>query len=157
MDRETIMMTMGEAISNVLGTMFFQLIQINESKHSLQDWFSDTQILVGATLSFHGPSTGSFYLLLPATMVVGITANFLGIEEKAINEEQTKDVVKEALNMIAGNTLSLFDKEGVSRIDMPELIEENNLTKDSLNTIKGDFILIETEEHRLAAGIMLET
>ena len=157
MDRETIMMTMREAISNVLETMFFQLIQINDSNYSLQDWFFDTKMLVGATINFYGPSTGSFYLLLPATMVAGITANFLGIEEKAINEEQKKGVVKEALNMIAGNTLSLFAKKGALRLGIPELIEENNLTDDNLRDLKGGFVLIETEENRLAAGIMFET
>ena len=156
MDRESIMMTMRGAISNVLGTMFFQLIQINESNHSLQDWFSDTKMIVGATIHFHGPSTGSFYLLLPDTMVAGITANFLGIEENAINEEQKKDVVKEALNMIAGNTLSLVDKTGDLRLGIPDLIEENNVTNDNLGDLKGDFVLIETEENRLAAGIMFE-
>ena len=156
MERETTMMTMREAISNVLGTMFFQLIQINDNKKSLQDWFSDPQTLVGATIHFHGPYSGSFYLLLPYTMAAGITANFLGIEEKAINEEQKKDVIKEALNMIAGNTLSFFDKEGELTLGIPELIEENNLTDDNLRDLKGDFVLFETEEYRLAAGIMFE-
>lgn len=156
MERETIITKMKEAISNVLGTMFFQLIQINDGNYSLQDWFSDTHLLVGATISFHGPSTGSFYLILPAAMVARITANFLGIEEKAINEEQKKDVVKEALNMIAGNTLSFSDKEGVLRLGIPELIEENNLIEDNLGDLQGDFVLIETEENRLTAGIVFE-
>ena len=157
MDRETMMKTMGEATSNVLETMFYQPIHITDTNCSLQEWFSDTQLLVGATLSFHGPSKGSFYLLLPATMVAGITANFLGIEEEEINEEQKKDVVKEALNMIVGNTLSLFDKEGAFTLGIPELIEENELAEDNLGGLMGGVILIETEENHLAAGIMIET
>ncbi|MBW1857059.1 MAG: chemotaxis protein CheX, partial [Deltaproteobacteria bacterium] len=119
-------------------------------------WFSNTRLLVGATLSFNGPSAGSFYLLLPATMVTGITANFLGIEEKEINEEQKKDAIKESLNMIGGNMLSLFDKEGAFKLGIPELIEENDLAEDKLGGLKGDAILIETEGNRLAAGIVIE-
>ena len=156
MDREIMIKTMREATSNVLETMFYQPVQITDTNCSLQDWFSDTQLLVGATLSFHGSSKGSFYLLLPATMVAGITANFLGIEEEEINEEQKMDAVKESLNMIGGNILSLFDKEGVFQLGIPELIEENDLAEDKLGGLKGDAILIETEENRLAAGIIIE-
>ena len=156
MDRETMMKTMREATSNVLETMFYQPVQIRDTNCSLQKWFSGKQFLVGATLSFNGPSAGSFYLLLPATMVTGITANFLGIEEEKINEEQKKDTVKESLNMIGGHMLSLFDTEGAFKLGIPEFIEENDLTKDKLGGLKGDAILIETEENRLAAGIVIE-
>jgi len=90
-------------------------------------------------------------------MVTGITANFLGIEEEEINEEQKKDAVKEALNMIGGHMLSLFDKEGAFKLGIPELIEENDLAEDNLGDLKKDIILIETEENRLAAGIQFET
>jgi len=141
----------------VLDTMFYQPVQIRDTNCSLQKWFSRKQLLVGATLSFHGPSAGSFYLLLPATMVTGITSNFLGIEEEEINEEQKKDTVKESLNMIGGHMLSLFDKEGAFKLDIPEFIEESDLTEDKLGDLKGDVIFIETEENRLAVGIQIET
>ncbi|MBW2000908.1 MAG: chemotaxis protein CheX [Deltaproteobacteria bacterium] len=157
MDRETMMKTMRASISNVLETMFFQSVQISDTNCSLQEWFSNAQLLFGVSLSFNGPSAGSFYFLLPATMVTGITANFLGIEEEEINEEQKKDAVKEALNMIGGHMLSLFDKEGAFKLGIPELIEENDLAEDNLGDLKKDIILIETEENRLAAGIQIET
>jgi len=156
MDRKNMMKMMKEAISNVLGTMFFQPVQISDTNCSLQEWFSDKQLLVGASLSFNGPSAGSFYLLLPALMVTGITANFLGIEEEKINEEQKKDTIKEALNIIGGHMLSFFDKEGAFTLGIPELIEENDLTEDKLGDLKGDVLLIETEENRLAVGIVIE-
>ena len=156
MDRETMMKAMREATSNVLETMFYQPVHITDTNCSLQEWFSDTQLLVGATLSFHGPSTGSFYLLLPTTMVTGITANFLGIEEEEVNEEQKMDALKESLSMIGGNMLSLFDKEGVFKLCIPELIEENDLAEDKFGGLKGGVILIETEENRLAAGIIID-
>jgi len=157
MDRETMMKAMRKATSNVLEIMFYQPVQIRDTNCSLQEWFSGKRSLVGATLSFNGPSAGSFYLLLPATMVTGITANFLGTEEEEINEEQKKDTVKESLNMIGGHMLSLFDKEGAFKLDIPEFIEESDLTEDKLGDLKGDVIFIETEENRLAVGIQIET
>lgn len=156
MDRETLMKTMREATSNVLETMFYQPIHITDANCSLKEWFSDTQLLVGVTLSFHGPSTGSFYLFLPAAMITGITANFLGIEEGEVNEEQKKDAVKESLNMIGGNMLSFFDKGGDFKLGIPELIEENDLAKIQFEGLEGSVVFIETEENRLAAGIVIE-
>ena len=155
MDRETMMKAMREATSNVLETMFFQPVQISDANCSLQEWFSEKRSLVGATLSFNGPSAGSFYLLLPAAMVTGITANFLGIDEEKINEEQKKDTIKEALNMIGGHIFSLFDTKGAFKLDIPEFIEENDLTEDKLGDLKGDTTLIETGENRLAVGIQV--
>ena len=58
--------------------------------------------------------------------------------------------------MIGGHMLSLFDTEGAFKLGLPEFIEVND-TEDKLGGLKGDAILIETEENRLAAGIQLET
>lgn len=157
MKRDTMMKTMREAISNVLDTMFFQPVQFVDSKCTLQEWFSDKQSLVGATLNFINSSEGSFYLLLPVEIVKGVTANFLGLLEEEINEKQKKDTIKEALSMIGGHMLSLLDSKGDFRLGIPEFIEENDLTNDKLGDLKGDIILIETEDNRLAAGIQIET
>lgn len=153
MDRERMMKTMREAISNVLGTMFFQLVHIHDNNYNLQAWFPETQLLYGANLRFSGPLRGSFYLFIPPAMIAEITANFLGIEEKEVDEKQKTDTIKEALNMIAGNTLARFDKEGTLRLGIPELIAEEDCTEDKLEGLTKDIILIETEENRLAAGI----
>lgn len=156
MDRETMMKTMREATSNVLETMFYQPIHITDANCSLKEWFSDTRLLVGATLSFHGPSTGLVYLFLPTAMVTRITANFLGLDEEEVNEEQKKDAVKESLNMIGGNMLSFFDKKGAFKLGIPELIEEKDLVENKFEGLEGSVIFIETEENRLAAGIVIE-
>jgi CheY-specific phosphatase CheX len=156
METETMMKMMKEAISNVLGTMFFQLVDMKSNNCKLQEWFPDTQSLVGATLHFYGSSKGTFYLLVPASMTAEITANFLGIKEEEVNEKQEKDAIKEALNMIAGNTLSFFDKEGDLTLGIPELIPSNDLTGNYLESLKGNVIFIETDENRLAAGVEFE-
>ena len=156
MKRDTMMKTMREAISNVLDTMFFQPVQFVDSKCTLQEWFSDKQSLVGATLNFISSSEGSFYLLLPVEIVKDVTANFLGLLEEEINEKQEKDTIKEALNMIGGHMLSLLDSKADFRLGIPEFIEENDLTNDKLGDLKGDIIFIETADNRLAAGIVID-
>ena len=157
MKRNTMMKTFKEAISNVLVTMFFQPVQFVDSKCTLPEWFSDGQALVGATLSFSGPLAGSIYLLIPVMVVKDMTANFLGLEQEEIQEEQGGDTVKEAANMIGGHMLSLLDMKGAFRLGIPELLRENDLINDRLRDIEGETIFIKTEGSRLAAGIMIET
>ena len=156
MDRQTMMETMRAAISNVLETMFFQPVQISDKNCTLQEWFSDKQSLLGATLNFTGLSEGSFFFIIPLKLASEITANFLGLEKEETNEEQRMDALKEALNMIGGHMFSLFDKEGDISLGIPESIEEDKLKHDRLGQIKGDTLFIETEDNRLAAGVMME-
>ena len=156
MDRDTMMTTLREAISNVLETMFFQPVQIVDYDCTLLEWFSQNQSLLGATLNFDGPLSGSLYLLIPGRMTDEITANFLGLSGERINEEQKRDSVKEALNMIGGRMFSFFDRKSVFKLGIPKLIEENDLTDNRLGELEGDMIPIETEDNRLAAGIVFE-
>lgn len=156
MDRESMMKTMREAISDVLETMFFQPVQFADNNCTLQEWFAGRQSLLGATLNFSGPLAGSFYLLIPVRIAGEITANFLGLREEEINEEKKKDTIKEAINIIGGRMFSLFDKKGAFKLGIPELIEEDDLADEKLGGIRGDIILIDTGDNHLAAGIVID-
>lgn len=154
---EMMMKSMREAISNVMETMFFLPVQIHEKSGTLQEWFSGEGLLSGVTLSFNGPFEGSSYLLIPASEVKEMTANFLGLPESEIDEEQKRDTIKEALNMIAGYMFSLFDKKGAFRLGIPRWMSEDELSHDKLKDLKGDILFIETEDNHMAAGINMET
>ncbi|MBW2340078.1 MAG: chemotaxis protein CheX [Deltaproteobacteria bacterium] len=157
MKKETMMKTLKEAISNVLDTMFFQPVQLDESNSNFQEWFSIGQSLCGATVSFNGPLAGSLYLIVPLDLLSEITANFLGLKEEEIHEDQRRDTVREALNMIGGRMLSLADKAGAFKLGIPELMDENDLSDEKLAALRGDMVFIGTENNHLAAGIMIET
>ena len=143
-----------QATSNVLETMFFEPIQFAGDVDTLEDWLSGGQALMGVTLSFSGPNSGSYILLMPSRLAKGITANFLGMHAAEVNMTQESDTVKETLNMIGGHMLSLFDAEGLYQLGIPEIISENGLG--ALRHKKGQYILMETDKDRLAAGIMLD-
>jgi len=89
-------------------------------------------------------------------VVSEITANFLGLREEEIDERQKRDTVKETLNMIGGNTLSHSDRKSVFKLGIPKLIEEHDLVYDKLGDLRADFVLIETEDNHLAAGIAID-
>ena len=156
MDKKTILETMKAAISNVMETMFFQPVQINNKGCKLRKWFSDKEPLLGAKLNFTGPSSGSCYFLIPAKLMSEITANFLGLEKKETNEEQIRDTIKEALNMIGGHMFSLCDNEGAISLGIPELIEEEDIKHYSSGEFKGGTVFIETDNSHLAAGVITE-
>jgi CheY-specific phosphatase CheX len=144
------------AISNVMETMFFEPVQIIEKDMTLQEWFPDGSSIIGATLGFSGPLTGSFYLLVPVTATDKIVANFLGIDGGEIDDEQRMDTVKEALNMIGGGSFSLFDKDGEFKLSIPELMSKEKCAYDQLGHIKGDTVFLESTDNRLAAGVGIE-
>ena len=156
MKKETLMENLRVATSKVLETMFYQPVEFLDSDCTLQEWFSDRHSLFGATLNFSGPSSGLMYLLAPVQVVSEMTANFLGLKKEEINEEQKKDTVKEALNMAGGHMLSLQDKEGLFKIGLPELMDKDDVKDNRLGELEGNVILIETEDDRLAAGIVFD-
>jgi len=147
---------MKQAISDVLNKMFFLAVQVNEKGIALNEWFSDKRQLAGATIGFTGPASGFSFLLIPEVVVREMTANFLGIAEKAVSEKQERDTVKEALNMIAGHMFSKFDEKGAFQIGIPLLINEGELLAGQFGRFNNGAIIIETEHSHMAAGIVIE-
>lgn len=156
METTNLMKAMRDSISDVLETMFFQMVQIMDIGSTLKEWMAQEQSLLGVTLTFDGPLAGSFCLIIPADAANNITANFLGLDADELDENQQKDTVKEALNMIGGNMLSALDQKGAFKLGLPELMKADDLVLDKLDGLQGDFVLFETENNHLAAGIVLD-
>jgi hypothetical protein len=156
MRRETLMKAMMVAISNVFETMFFLPVQFAQSGCTLREWFFDRQLLFGATLSFDGPSSGLLWIAAPVSLVDEITASFLGLGRYEINDEQRGDTIKEALNMMGGNVLSLFNEEGSFALGIPRSVEGISHLENTQGDPNEHSILIETKGNRLAAGIKLD-
>lgn len=152
--KETLLRSLKTAISDVLETMFFQPVQIDNNHRCLKEWFAKDPPLLGASLGFAGPISGICYILIPAQGVEEMTANFLGIDEKEVDREQALDTIKEALNMIVGQALSLFDKTGDFRLAIPEIIDGDAVAPEKLQDFRGDILFFETEDGRLAAGLI---
>ena len=95
-------------------------------------------------------------LFIPVKAAANITANFLGLDMDELDGNQQKDTVKEALNMIGGSILSTIDKQGDFKLGIPKTIDTNDLSFDRIEGLQGDFVLFETEDNRLAAGIVAD-
>jgi len=154
MGKETMKKILKDSISDVLGTMFFLPVQMTSDDCIPEKWFSDKDPLFEATIHFGGPHAGSFHLIMPIEVASEITANFLGLNESEINVEQRRDTVKEAINMIGGHALSVFDHKGRYKLGLPRLTEKKGLADIPLSDLNGEVLLMETEDNRL--GIIFE-
>jgi chemotaxis protein CheY-P-specific phosphatase CheC len=154
--KETMMLHMKQAISNVLELMFFQSVQFNEKDCLLSEWMPPDQSHIAATLRFTGPVSGAYYFIVPVDMAKEITANFLGLDENEISDAQERDTVKEALNMIGGHMLSLLDKPEGFQLGIPEIVPEPRLDMKVYTEKIENVTLIETDKNHLAACILLD-
>ncbi len=153
--KETLLTSLKAAISDVLETMFFQPVQIDDSHHDLKEWLSEDPHHLGARLGFSGPITGTCYVLVPDQGGAEMAANFLGIEEEALQREQVVDTVKEALNMIGGRMLALCDESGAFHLDIPEIADTDAVSADLLGDAEGSILFLETADNRLLAGLTI--
>jgi CheY-specific phosphatase CheX len=155
MSKEKLLKNMKTAISNVMETMFFQPIQINDNPKLVQNWFSNDQTLFGARLDFDGPVSGTTYILFSTGDMEELTADFLGISREDVHKDQVRDTIKETLNMISGNMLSLCDDASDFHLNIPEFMDEEELVSKRHEVLKGDMLFIETKEKRLIMGLIV--
>jgi len=156
MRRKSLMKVMRAAISDVLETMFFMTVQFSENRCTLKEWFSDRKSLFGATISFKGPLSGSLWLVAPVSALNEITANFLGRGKDEISNEEKRDTVKEALNMIGGHGFSLFGRKDTFTLGIPSSIEGLTLIENIQGDSSKNAILIVAGHNRLAGGVVVD-
>jgi CheY-specific phosphatase CheX len=73
-------------------------------------------------LEFQGEPSGSLLLRLTCQAARQIAADFLGIEECAITEMQTSEVVRELANMVCGSVLSRVESSATFRLAPPRIV-----------------------------------
>ncbi len=148
MDRQSLMEMMTRSISNVFETAFFQSVEIQSSKESLGTPFFNSTELTGSFLKFSGKLSGTVSIVAPDAWVKNLTADFLGIDVKAVTDNQTQDTIKEAVNMIAGHMFSFFDRDGEIQLGIPGMITA--LTGGDLLKMKGEVLRVMTDNEVLA-------
>ena len=103
-----------EAISRVMETMFFLPVEFPDVPGALWEWFSREGKVLEALIDFQGSRSGRGFLLVPVQGLKEMASNFLGLREAEVSEEQVQATLREAINMMTGQMLSLLDRgEGV--------------------------------------------
>lgn len=116
---ETFRQLVNDTFGEVFETMFFTFLEpIDEIPGA--DAFSTDDGYIQASISYHGPASGSFTFFLPRRLALNITMNFLGADEGDVSEEQMLDTAKETANMAVGSLLGKIDPEGEAKLHIPE-------------------------------------
>jgi CheY-specific phosphatase CheX len=142
MNQEAMMNAMKTSIFKVLEQMFFLPINLYETDKDEIQGARNKRIT--SSVLFEGTPSGRFILSMPETLAVSISADFLGVRQDAISSEYVNGTVQEMINMLAGNTLMAFDPQALFNLQIPCVVE-----KDQLQSI--------LDEYRLYWSVGIET
>lgn len=127
MNQEAMMNAMKTSIFKVLEQMFFLPINLYETdKDEIQ---GERNKQITTSVSFEGTPSGRFILSMPETLAVSISADFLGVRQDAIFSEHVNGTVQEMINMLAGNTLMAFDPQALFNLQIPCVVETDQLQR----------------------------
>jgi chemotaxis protein CheX len=118
-----IWITMRDAISNVLETMFFLVPGIEETQSA--EVFDKKPLVLESSITMVSEADNLRMLFrVTKDFVSLITANFLGVESEEVTEEEMEDTLKELANMVGGDCLARLPanswKLGIPKIDQPK-------------------------------------
>ncbi len=156
MQKDTLITAMKNSISDVLETMFFLPLDFSDAVGIDNQWDADLNNILAAQLNFGGPFGGYAVFGIPRSLALSMTADFLGSDEKDISDGQVKETVQEIINMIIGNTFSMYDSEAVFNLEIPELVSSDKCLANSSDSENEIFIKIETPENDLALLMVIE-
>jgi len=143
-----------EAISRVMETMFFLPVQFAEGPRTLGQWLPCDATVLEAFIDFRAHRSGRGFLLVPAPCVREMAANFLGLPQAEVSEEQAQDTLKEAVNMMMGQMLSLLDRGGGYALGIPRFGGPADLSKFQEGQSPVAVLAFETGNTHLAAGVI---
>lgn len=143
-----------EAISRVMETLFFLPVEFPDVPETLWEWFSGEEKVLEARIDFQGSRSGRGFLLVPVQGLKEMASNFLGLRDAEVSEEQVQDTLREAINMMTGQMLSLLDRGGGYALGIPRFAGERNLSDARTVKSPGVLLFFETERNRLAAGVI---
>ncbi len=155
--KTTLKRAMMASISETLETMFFLSLEFFEGENLEESGMFNTDKIIMCKLDFKGDFSGFFVLYIPEKLLLDMTQNFLGIDENEVFAEHINGTIAEIINILAGNTFSLFDKKMEFTLGLPEHVD----TTDPLAFSPGpgmDEILVipETTEGLLALKVIFE-
>jgi CheY-specific phosphatase CheX len=155
MDKAALTKAMKASISEVLERMFFMPMEFAAPEKSGADPLSDPETII-AKLEFSGSACGTFFLLIPASLALSVTADFLGVTSKGEARKLVAGTVLEMANMLAGSTLSTYDHQVLFDLQTPELITVKELHALTEGVADQVVIRIQTPESQMAFQAVLQ-
>lgn len=154
MDHQAMIRAMKTSISEVLEEMFFMPIDFIGSAAD-DAGIEDREEMVAARLDFKGPCSGHFLLISPKSLVDSITADFLGVSDQNVSDDQVYGTAMEMINMLAGNTLSQYDHRAVYDLEIPKLVTLEHTEVPDTGSLEYFDVHIETLACRMTLKLVV--
>jgi CheY-specific phosphatase CheX len=154
MDKPAMTKAMTASISEVLEQMFFMPVDFLAPDAARSAPESDNASII-AKLGFGGEPGGTFILQVPVVTARSATSDFLGIAPLDLSDDQVTGTVLEMVNMLAGSTLSIYDRHALFDLRIPELISSQDV-----RVLNGEFsdriqLWIQTPESRVTFQLIV--
>ncbi len=139
------------SISEVMETMFYIPVEPREEETTVSDFsLSDEGDIQVATITFHGGFSGFISLIIPENLLTMMTENFMGEDRDNLTYEHLEGTLKEALNMVAGNTFSKIDNQTSFGLGVPQIISKTAVSK-----ISGKMVVVDTMDGPIGIAVHL--
>ncbi len=143
--KDGIKAAMAASLGCVLETMFFMSTALKGRAF-------------GGQIDFSGPSSGRFFILIPETALVAMTESFLTLERGQIEDRHLGGMIKEVLNMVAGNTFSTYNPDHVYDLGIPERVPAETVARVLAETgAEPNFLIVDTSDGRVALAYLQTT
>jgi CheY-specific phosphatase CheX len=155
MEKEVLISTMRNSISDVLETMFFMPLEFSEAADLGELWSMEQDSIMVTRVKFKGPFEGHFDFFIPKDLARSLADSFLGEDEGSISHENVTETIKEMINMIAGNTFSLYDSQAVFDLGIPELLHFDGTAEKGHGPAEEILVVVNTLDNSLAFQMVI--
>ncbi len=149
---------MTASISEVFETMFFMSLEINDQTTLEASGILSTEKTMTCWIGFKGIFSGCFILIIPERLLFDLAESFMGQDRGDITDEHISGTIKEALNMLAGSSLSGFNDKIEFQLTIPEMIDISKATDLGKGSEEEEIVVVtETTEGNLALKAVIES
>lgn len=152
--KKRLMTAMMGSISEIFETMFFLPLEFPEDIRAEERLGSSEKGVLTCMIRFKGHLTGNLFLIIPASLSIQLTADFLGEEIDTLSKDQIIGTIKEIINMIAGNAFLKYDDNMVFDLGIPEMIGSQG-TINEPDSDEPIFIDVKTPDEQFVIKIAL--
>lgn len=174
MTMNNLMTQIAISISEVMETMFYIPVEPRDSYTTIgkSGLFTDRaavsspynpvitpEKIKSAIITFHGIAfSGTIGLIVPENLLMIMTENFMGENRQHLSVDHLEGTLKEALNMLAGNTFSKIDDKSSFGLGVPEIntAEVLNRIKESGEYSNTPLLVVETMNGRIGIAADVE-
>ena len=146
--------SVAESVINLFDTMFSMKVELYETDSETGlDGFRMT-----GSLSLAGDVMGTMAIQVSDVFARLMTAAMMGIElEEIESEEEVKDVIREACNIVGGSLKSALSDLGLSsEISIPSITTGNDFVIETLNMERYEFFTFRYQDHKFFVEVCIK-